>query len=409
MTTQTIAIPASLLDIERELSQPGLGIRFRNGVLERSYRDEHNRAARLHNRIVACIMTVIFDCFIIPEIHTSPEILHLSVILRLGVFTPAVLAYVLLDWRGLINRWVPAIVTILLIAPTAIASLMSISVVSPTALTNNAAIPVILIAIIAARVSLLQALTVGSVSCLIYIYSVLSEHFLPPGVAPSLILTDLGFATGALVFSWRLDLRDRKVFLFTQQATIGREILAAQNRMLARLSQVDALTGLGNRRCFDETMAALWTAALAKPSIVSLILFDIDCFKQFNDALGHQAGDECLGAIARTVTHCLRDEHDTIVRYGGEEFAIILPDTSLEAACTLAERVRLAVVDRALPHPGGGPHHLVTISLGVAAVSPPLQSSSSLVEEADQLLYLAKRDGRNRVVGERRARLRVVK
>ncbi len=389
----------TLAEIEKELSQPRLSTRFRDPTLERAYLQEHHLAARLHNRVVVCITAAIFDAFIIGEMHAIPEVVRLSTLLRFAVFTPAVLAYVFLDWRGLITKWLPATVTALLIAPTAVAVVETAHVVSATAVSNHSAVPLLLLSVIACRVSLGQAAIVNVVSCLLYVGSTLTSQFIPPAVEASVILTDVGIAIGTLVFTWRIDLRDRKVFLLTRHAALGRDLLAAQNRTLARLTQMDALTGLGNRRCFDETMAALWSPAAAKPVAITLILFDIDCFKQFNDALGHQAGDECLAAVARAVTRCLADERQVLVRYGGEEFAIILPDTSLEDGCALAEQVRLAVLHRALPHPGDGPHHLVTISLGVATVHAPAQTSSALVEAADQLLYMAKRQGRNRVEG----------
>ncbi len=400
MAKQSSSTPAaSLAEIERELAGPRLAARFRDLALERAYLHEHHLAARLHNRIVVCITAAIFDAFIIGEIYAIPEVVRLSAVLRFAVFTPAVLAYVLLDWRGLIGKWLPATVTCLLIAPTLIAVVETANVVSVTAVSNHSAVPLLLLSVIACRISLGQAAIINAVCCLLYIGSTLTSHFIPPVVEASLILTDLGIAIGTLVFTWRIDLRDRTVFLLTRHAAIGRDMLAAQNRILARLTQLDALTGLGNRRCFDETMAALWSAAAAKPAAITLILFDIDCFKQFNDALGHQAGDECLAAVARAVSRCLPDECDILVRYGGEEFAIILPEKTLEEGCRLAEQVRLAVVHRALPHPGGGPSHLVTISLGVATILAPVQTCSSLVEAADQLLYRAKRQGRNRVEG----------
>ena len=398
MAKQSNNTPAACLSvIERELSAPRLSARFRDPALEQDYVREHHLAARLHNRVVICIMTAIFDAFIIGEIHAIPEVVRLSAVLRFAVLTPAVLAYVFLDWRGLIGRWLSATVTTLLIAPTMIAMAETIYVVSATAVSNQSAVPLLLLSVIGCRISLQQAALINTVCSKMYVGSTLTSRFIPPSVEASLVLTDLGIAIGTLVVTWRIELRDRKVFLLSRHAALGRDMLAAQNRILAQLTQMDALTGLGNRRCFDETMAALWSAAAAKPRPVTLILFDIDCFKQFNDALGHQAGDECLATVARAVRRCLADEHDILVRYGGEEFAIILPDKTGEDACLLAEQVRLAVVNRALPHPGGGPYHLVTVSLGVATVLAPMQTCSSLVEAADQLLYQAKRLGRNRV------------
>ena len=399
MAKQSGMASAQSGEVERELARSRFRLRFQDASLERTYAAEADLAAKLHNRIIVCGTIAVFDAFIIPEMRAFPEVLALSAFLRFAVLTPVAIAYLLLDWRGHLGRRTPAVVTALLIAPTFMAALEAVWVTSASALSNYEALPLLQLAVLTCRLNLRQAAMVTAASCLLFIWVVLTASFVPPAVAPSLIFTDLAIGFGTLAFAWRIDRRDRQVFLLARQAAIVRDALAAQNRTLAKLTQVDALTGLGNRRCFDETMSGLWAAAAAKPARTTLILFDIDCFKQFNDALGHQAGDECLGVVARAVTRCLRDERDILVRYGGEEFAVILPNTSLEDGCEVAERVRLAVMERALPHPGGGPHHLVTISLGVATVLAPVQSSSALVEAADQSLYAAKRQGRNRVEG----------
>jgi diguanylate cyclase (GGDEF)-like protein len=174
--------------------------------------------------------------------------------------------------------------------------------------------------------------------------------------------------------------------------------LARQNKALTRLTQLDALTGLGNRRCFDDALASAWADCTARQSPLTLIIFDVDHFKKFNDSQGHQAGDACLRQVAAAVAPCTRGLTDTAARYGGEEFAIILPDAPLEAGRAVAERARQAVADRAIPHPAAGPPGIVTVSLGVATMVPTAGSApASLIEQADQGVYAAKRAGRNRV------------
>ena len=334
-----------------------------------------------------------------------PEVLPLSIVLRFALLTPATLAFIVLDWRGLIpQRWIPPIASALLIAPSLIAALEALRAYHPAAFPNFQAVPLLLLVVLTCRVGMAQAVAINLASCALFLW-IIQAPFIPSGWVLSLAFTEIAATICTLMFAWRLMIRDRQVFLFTHQAAADRALLAAQNRALAKLSQVDALTGLGNRRCFDETLANLWQRGRAAPLTVTLIMFDIDCFKQFNDALGHQAGDECLSAIARAVTRCLRDERDTLVRYGGEEFAIILPDTTLEDGCAVAERVRVAVQDRHLAHPGGSPQSVVTISLGVASVRAPAQTHPSLVEAADRLLYEAKRAGRNQVAGGRTLKL----
>jgi diguanylate cyclase (GGDEF)-like protein len=181
-------------------------------------------------------------------------------------------------------------------------------------------------------------------------------------------------------------------------ASVRSHRLARQNRQLTQMTQIDALTGLGNRRCFDDTLTAAWAECTAKQASLSLVIFDIDHFKKFNDSQGHQAGDDCLRKVAAAIMTCTRDAPDKAARYGGEEFAIILPNTSLESARAVAERVRQSVVATAIPHPVAGPPGIVTVSLGVASMVPTATVAPSvLVETADRGLYIAKRSGRNRV------------
>ena len=174
--------------------------------------------------------------------------------------------------------------------------------------------------------------------------------------------------------------------------------LARQVTTLTQLTQLDALTGLGNRRCFDDALAQAWLDCTTRQAPLSLIMFDIDQFKTFNDTQGHPAGDVCLQHVAAAVLLCTRDVTDKVARYGGEEFAIILPDASLETGWGVAERVRQAVAACAIPHPAALPLGIVTASLGVAClVLTARRSSATLIEAADRGLYAAKHGGRNRV------------
>jgi diguanylate cyclase (GGDEF)-like protein len=181
-------------------------------------------------------------------------------------------------------------------------------------------------------------------------------------------------------------------------ASVRSHRLTRQNSVLTRLTQVDALTGLGNRRCFDETLAGAWATCTARQMKLTLVMFDIDHFKKFNDSQGHAAGDACLRTLAAVVPPCRRGDVDTAARYGGEEFAIIMPGASVAAGRAVAERVRLAVIACAVPHPAAGPPGVVTVSLGVATMVPTATGSvTTLIEAADKDLYAAKRAGRNRV------------
>jgi diguanylate cyclase (GGDEF)-like protein/PAS domain S-box-containing protein len=165
---------------------------------------------------------------------------------------------------------------------------------------------------------------------------------------------------------------------------------------LEQLATRDGLTGLANRRCFDETLHAEWARAQRQKQPLSLLMVDVDNFKAYNDANGHLGGDECLKRIAGAVASEMR-ANDLVARYGGEEFAVILPNQSLKGAAIVAERIRCRVERLMVPNAGAAPGH-VTVSIGAAtALASPEASASQLVAIADAALYRAKHMGRNRI------------
>ncbi len=168
---------------------------------------------------------------------------------------------------------------------------------------------------------------------------------------------------------------------------------------LYELSSIDGLTGIPNRRYFDEHFAEEWSRALRVQSVLSLIICDIDYFKDFNDRYGHLMGDDCLKAVAGTLDLHARRAGDTVTRYGGEEFAIILPGIGLQDACTVAEQMREAVMALGIVHAESKVSEQVTISMGVACTIPSQDARPEmLLRHADEALYRAKHQGRNQVV-----------
>lgn len=168
---------------------------------------------------------------------------------------------------------------------------------------------------------------------------------------------------------------------------------------LASLAATDALTGLANRRAFDERLADEWARARRDGTQLSLLLIDVDHFKKFNDHYGHLAGDGCLRALGRILSAIARRPADLAARYGGEEFAVLLPNTGPDGCVEVGEGIRQALHDLAMHHAQNPPSRLVTVSVG-AATSLPSQASdsSTLVAAADRALYAAKDSGRDRLV-----------
>lgn len=172
------------------------------------------------------------------------------------------------------------------------------------------------------------------------------------------------------------------------------------NRELTRLSSVDGLTGIANRRRFDESLLREWRRASRTGLPLSLLVADVDYFKPFNDNYGHQVGDECLKAVARTLELKLRRPTDVVARYGGEEFAAILPETALDGAIAVADAMRGGIEALAITHRFSGAAPVVTISIGVASMMPVRGDENgfvALIKSADDALFRAKKLGRNQV------------
>ena len=217
----------------------------------------------------------------------------------------------------------------------------------------------------------------------------------------SIGLVAIGVCAAALVlfglYRWRLRmLRDLQADLM-RQVRERSEQLEDANRKLALMSYVDAVTDVANRRSFEEELKMEWRRSMRAKSSLSLLMADIDGFKAYNDALGHQAGDDSLKKVAAVINDSVRRAGDVVARYGGEEFAVLLPDTDPGGAAILAERIRAAVEERNIWHPSAESGRL-TISIGVATmVGREDADGSALVKAADGALYRSKRDGRNLV------------
>ncbi|MEM6445090.1 MAG: diguanylate cyclase [Cyanobacteria bacterium P01_D01_bin.123] len=177
------------------------------------------------------------------------------------------------------------------------------------------------------------------------------------------------------------------------------EQLEIANAKLRRLASVDGLTQLANRRTFDTYIQQQWKLMLRNHAPISLILSDIDFYKSYNDTYGHQAGDRCLQQVAQIIQNATRRPADLAARYGGEEFALVLPSTTLDGARRVAEGIRKALWEAAIPHETSSLNGIISLSYGVAGTIPaPEQSLASFIEATDRALYRAKVAGRDRIV-----------
>lgn len=168
------------------------------------------------------------------------------------------------------------------------------------------------------------------------------------------------------------------------------------NEKLKRLATLDGLTQLANRRHFDECLNLEWKRMRREKQPLSLLLCDVDYFKNYNDYYGHQLGDACLQKVAKTIENSIKRPADLAARYGGEEFAVILPNTHSQGALKVAETIRAAIVKQKIKHEQSKVSEYLTISVGVSSLIPQQDLSPELlIEQADKALYAAKKQGRN--------------
>lgn len=215
----------------------------------------------------------------------------------------------------------------------------------------------------------------------------------------------LGLATiSLLILLYRFRVRQLKIRERTLTRLVKERTYQLEQTLerVEQISKTDDLTNIPNRRSLIEILHREWSRSSRQHRPLSLIMIDIDYFKKLNDSYGHQSGDDRLRAVAALLQAGILRSGDTVGRYGGEEFLVILPDTSIEAATIVAERLRNAVVAAGLEHRYGGIGDIITISAGVAAAAPDdnLLTPENLLQEADNALYKAKQNGRNQTFAE---------
>ncbi len=247
------------------------------------------------------------------------------------------------------------------------------------------------------RIRFIYAFIVGALNFLGY--EVITTYF--SHIPTNIIVTNTFFLGTiniiGMIVCYNLELDSRRYFLLLKKLRKEKEILAKKNLTLDKLVHLDDLTRIPNKRYLIENLRFYYDYHRKKKKELSLLMIDVDFFKNYNDYYGHLQGDKCLIKISENLTKHVRKSRDVLARFGGEEFVILLPETSKAHAISIAERIRCSIRDMEIPHKKSEIDKFVTVSIGVASTIPDNKNYLEILNNADYALYKAKKKGRNRV------------
>ncbi len=369
--------------------------------LEARFNAEQAEQVAHRYRFWGLVAIVIYNLFNLTDVVMLPDIISEARWVRIGFVSPLMLLASLLLPHPLLRRWREAVVTFLLLLVSASVVYLFTRSLHPNALQyHSGLILVLMFGAIVIRQRFGYAVATSVAIFAMYAVGVEGLVDMPMDVK----LNSVGVVLGAIVISlmanYQMERDTRRSYLTALQQRIEASVLRRSRDEFDQLSKSDPLTGLDNRRSFDQRILAEWSRAQRNRESIALLYIDIDHFKAYNDLHGHQAGDACLARVAEAIRDSAQRGSDICARYGGEEFVVLLPQTTQEQAMGVARRVRQAVEDLGLPHRGSSTASVVTVSVGAASLVPtPYMPFNWLLERADRALYTAKDNGRNRVCG----------
>jgi diguanylate cyclase (GGDEF)-like protein len=388
----------SIAVVDRVLARGFRTLRF-PPALEARFENDTGRA-RAHYLAVSAAILLSLNVFYIARDRTViGDVYSLALFVRFGLIVPLGFAGCAVVWfnpRPWLREGLDATLVVFIIG-----ALLYVYTSSRSPLAAHAHYSLVILLIfpnIIQRLRFWYALTSSILAIGLCAVAIPRIEAMPEPAAYGAILTLAAATALTLIANWQFEHDERQGYLVNLREVLLAENLTLINRELSAASVHDPLTGLGNRRRLDQFVEALWIARHGKRGTVAFLMIDVDYFKTFNDQYGHQAGDACLKIVAEIAKRQLRASKDLAVRYGGEEFLFVLPDTPLDEATQVAERIRSAIEARALERPHADTGDVVTVSIGVSVVSPDeTDDCSSAIAAADAAMYTAKQMGRNRV------------
>jgi diguanylate cyclase (GGDEF)-like protein len=357
-----------------------------SGELEADFRRAHFDENLLHTRVNLCLAVIITIAFnamdsvvLSPELNRIPSMIHMLMIM------PTLLIGVAATFAAQRHRIYPPLAliasTILglgVVAVQIIGTLGGVTILFPCLMLS------IIFVYFLAGLIFYHAIAANVIVMLAYL-----------GVGTALQLPGREFAYNAMAMV-AANIFGASVVYMNERISRMRFLEAC---LLRELVARDGLTGIQNRRMFDQHIQRVWQQAVREKVRVAVLLADIDCFKDYNDRYGHQAGDECLRAVAISLSQCARRPLDFVARYGGEEFALVLYEASREYVAEVLTRIQRSIAELNIPHEASRAASRLTLSIGAAFILPSTnRTPEGLIQLADEALYSAKEQGRNRVV-----------
>jgi diguanylate cyclase (GGDEF)-like protein len=368
---------------------------------------EHRRSRLRHYRVSGIVALLVYDLFLLADKMMVPDVFDLAVTIRLCMFTPAAVLSLMLIWFG--QRWVLARPAWFAEGGVALSGMLAAATIGAVLIATHSPLSILY------RAGLLPVLIYGNLVQRLRFRSALCFTLFVAGVYAAAViwmpeparqypemewpitLLFLMIAGYTLTINFRMEWEERRRFLRAERNRELRRQLMRSHEELAALSRHDALTGVPNRRSFDETLAGYWREHLGSGEALALMLIDVDHFKAYNDRYGHPAGDQCLRLVAQAMRTAVMPWGGFLARWGGEEFAVVLPEVDAARVRGAAMDLMRAVAQLQLRHeasPSGGS---VTVSVG-AAVCRPVHAGGgyeNLLRRADAALYEAKAAGRH--------------
>jgi diguanylate cyclase (GGDEF)-like protein len=394
--------PSTLLkNVEAELQRPTGSLRFAPDI-EARFEAETGPARHRQIYIAGIVALLVFNAFLLNDYRVRPEVFVDAVWIRLLLVTLPCFVIISIVHRGVAPQVREILTASGCLIVTIGATLINWETRGDAATYSGFSFVLILISgNIAMPMRFKTALIASVLSTFVMAVGVLGHPSIPAIAQRVSLLIFVLCGVMTLLANFRLERAERISYLNYLRETLRNQAMQETNLVLQHHSNSDPLTGLANRRRFDEVFFAATDEHRNRPDKLALLMIDIDHFKPYNDSFGHPAGDKCLQTVAALIEEQVRGDKDLVARIGGEEFVVLLSGAGLPEALSAAERVRMAVQSALIAHDGLDGRQWVTVSIGAAlAHTDGAGSVNNLMRRADDALYQAKHRGRNCVMAD---------